>query len=211
MSESNHFVYKYVLDGEIIYIGKTDQALSKRLYLHGKPYDNIPMEYSKDLEDSKIYFCRLANATMSDVVESELIRRYQPRLNKKKMSEWSGLNFQEPNWQEYIPKEKTKLEDDNRDRLFEYLSSIESVKLFESERVEFKKTLKSFGCVGRCMGINTINKWLSNIAKVEYGVSSSREHHRGMNRDKTYWKIVSIKETSKENRNHHFWEVRALN
>lgn len=35
---------------------------------------------------------------MSDVVESELIRRYKPRYNKAKQSEWSGFDFPELKW-----------------------------------------------------------------------------------------------------------------
>lgn len=95
-----HFVYKYVFNGEIIYIGKNDSRLEQRINQHKheekfKPYCN-----------AKIYYIELANSTMSDVVESELIRRFKPKLNIAKMSEWSGLEFTEPEWKEFVPQSK---------------------------------------------------------------------------------------------------------
>lgn len=191
MGEPNHFVYKYVLDGEIIYIGKANEPLLKRLYFHGKPYDNIPIEYSSDLENSKIYFCRLFNETMSDVVESELIRRYKPCLNKMKKSEWSGLGFPEPNWIEYIPLRKNKKCDSLK--VYEYLKSIEDIKLFDNERAELKETLKKYGCKSRYMGINTLNKRLRDCG-FSFRISSRKEYSGGINRGKYYWIVNKVEE-----------------
>ena len=96
-----NYVYKYVFNDEIIYIGKCDKNLSKRLNQHGRNGDNIPKEAWEEINNSTIYYCTLANKTMSDVVESELIRKYKPKYNKAKTSEWSGLDFSEPNWELY--------------------------------------------------------------------------------------------------------------
>ena len=94
-----HFVYKYVLNDEIIYIGKCDSDLDIRLSQHGHNGDNIMPEGWDDINNSDIYFCRLANSVMSDVVESELIRRYRPKYNRAKMNtKWDGLEFAEPSW-----------------------------------------------------------------------------------------------------------------
>lgn len=93
-----HYVYKYVYNDEIIYIGKNDTDLYSRLKQHGKCGDNIPEEGWDEINNSNIFYCELPNSTMSDVVESELIRRYKPKWNKAKMSEWSGLDFVEPKW-----------------------------------------------------------------------------------------------------------------
>lgn len=106
-----HYCYKYVLNDEIIYIGKTDTELMQRLKAHGVKGDNISPKAWDDLDKADIYYIKLANAIMSDVVESELIRRYKPKYNSAKMSEWSGLPFVEPEWKhirEYpIKKSKT--------------------------------------------------------------------------------------------------------
>lgn len=102
-----HYVYKYVLDGEIIYIGKSDAKKPfSRLRQHGISGDNIPCEYHSLIKSADIFYCELPNAIMTDVVESELIRRYKPKLNKdsKATSEWGGLAFVEPEWVEYRKK-----------------------------------------------------------------------------------------------------------
>lgn len=96
-----HYVYKYVLDNEIIYIGKNDTNLCGRLSAHGKAGDNIPKEGWDDINKSTIYYVELANSIMSDVFESEMIRRYKPKYNKAKMSDWDGLPFEEPEWKLY--------------------------------------------------------------------------------------------------------------
>ena len=96
-----HYVYKYVFNGEIIYIGKCDSDLDQRLAQHGKPGDNIEKKYWDDINASDIYYCTLANATMSDVVESELINRHKPKCNTAKKSDWDGLELPEPKWKKY--------------------------------------------------------------------------------------------------------------
>ena len=99
-----HYVYKYVFNGEIIYIGKCDADLDQRLAQHGKQGDNIDKKYWDDINASDIYYCTLANATMSDVVESELINRHKPKYNTAKKSDWDGLKLPEPNWKKYYKK-----------------------------------------------------------------------------------------------------------
>lgn len=101
-----HYVYKYVLNDEIIYIGKCDSVLESRLNQHGKPGDNIDKKYWEDINTSDIYYCTLANATMSDVVESELINRHKPKCNTAKISDWDGLELPEPKWERYYKPEK---------------------------------------------------------------------------------------------------------
>lgn len=116
-----HYVYKYVYNNEIIYIGKNDTNLYSRLKQHGKCGDNIPEEGWDEINNSDIFYCELANATMSDVVESELIRRYKPKYNKAKMSEWSGVLFVEPEW-------KKAFEKNNEEALKEKDAEISSLK-----------------------------------------------------------------------------------
>ena len=96
-----HYVYKYVFNGEIIYIGKCDSDLDQRLRKHGKSGDNINKKYWDDINASDVYYCTLANATMSDVVESELINRYKPKCNTAKISNWDELELPEPKWKKY--------------------------------------------------------------------------------------------------------------
>lgn len=90
-----HYVYKYVYGEEIVYIGKCDSSLKVRISQHKGD------EKFKIYLDSEIFYIELANKTMTDVVESELIRRYKPKLNEAKMSDWSGLEFKEPEWKRF--------------------------------------------------------------------------------------------------------------
>lgn len=101
--DKGHYVYKYVLNNEVIYVGKTDTSLDSRIAQHGKSGDNIPSSAWKDINSSDVYYVTLNNSTMSDVVESELIRRYKPKYNVAKKSDWSGLPFPEPEWTKYEP------------------------------------------------------------------------------------------------------------
>lgn len=91
-----HYVYKYVKDGEIIYIGKSDTDLHSRIKAH------LYEEKFQPYLDADVYYCVLANATMSDVVESALINEYKPKLNVAKKSQWSGLDLPKLHWTKYI-------------------------------------------------------------------------------------------------------------
>ena len=104
-----HYVYKYVYNNEIIYIGKNDTDLYSRLNQHGKQGDNIPKEGWDEINNSDIFYCKLPNKVMSDVVESELIRRYKPKWNKSKKSEWDGIDFVEPMWERAFEKSKDEI------------------------------------------------------------------------------------------------------
>ena len=94
------FVYKYVLNDEIIYIGKTTN-LDARIRQHARPGDNIPPEAWPDLRRAIIYYYETPTEIMADVIESELIRRYLPKWNRAKKSEWAGLLFPELAFKEY--------------------------------------------------------------------------------------------------------------
>ena len=104
-----NYVYKYVKNNEIIYVGITKRMLNQRLSEHGTEYDNICEEGRKDIADADaIYYWRAANSIMADVVESELIRIHKPKWNVAKKSEWDGLPFPELEWHLWTPEFKEK-------------------------------------------------------------------------------------------------------
>lgn len=108
-----HFVYKYVLNKEIIYVGKSDVDVFKRINAHGKKGDNIPSEAWPEINKADVYFAECANNMMSDVIESALINKYHPKYNRAKQNLWAGLQFIEPPWILYQDKreiEKLKKE-----------------------------------------------------------------------------------------------------
>lgn len=104
-----HYVYKYVLDKEIIYIGKTDKPLATRLRCHGRKGDNIPEEYWNEINKADIYYAECYNEMMSDTLETALIDRYKPKCNVQKKSDVSGYSLIEPLWYYYHGKVNNKL------------------------------------------------------------------------------------------------------
>lgn len=130
-----HYVYKYVYDDKIIYIGKNDTDLHSRINQH-----KLEDKFKPYLKSSKIYYCKLANSIMSDVVESELIKRYKPKLNVAKMSNWTGLEFKEPKWMEYTYKQKTK---NKKEKYFIPTKTKEEIKKCRIMSIYCHKMLKS--------------------------------------------------------------------
>lgn len=121
---SGHYVYKYVCDGEIIYIGKTNASLPHRLSQHGKIGDNIPETAWNDLKRSTIYFARLHSRKACDIYEVELIRRYKPKYNKLCVDiQWDGLNMLELNWSEY--KTLVKFKEDVQELYNKYIKLLQ--------------------------------------------------------------------------------------
>lgn len=92
-----YYVYKYVYDGEIVYIGKNDTNLKNRIKQHEKE------EKFQPYLSSVIYFIELANKAESKAIETFLINKYKPSLNvaDKYESISDFLEFTEPEWKEY--------------------------------------------------------------------------------------------------------------
>lgn len=90
-------VYKYVLNGVVLYVGRT-QNLRRRLSQHCRKGDNVPKKAWGEMKKAAIFVCFVPNYIMADVIESEMIRRYEPKYNKAKTSAWCGLPFMEPEW-----------------------------------------------------------------------------------------------------------------
>ena len=99
--ETAHYVYKFVLDGTIIYIGKSNRKSFNRINQHGKPGDNIPECGWNEINKSDIYYSCLPNGKICDIFETELIRRYQPKYNARKTGDWNGLDGLNLNWTPY--------------------------------------------------------------------------------------------------------------
>ncbi len=91
-----HGLYKYICDGEIIYIGKSNSNVYGRISAHKneakfKPY------ISKGVQ---IYTCELPNSTETDILERALINQYKPVLNGTDNQEGfsSCITINEPSW-----------------------------------------------------------------------------------------------------------------
>ena len=93
-----HGLYKYVYNGQIIYIGKSNNSIKSRINGHKKEDKFQPF-----LDKSKIYVCMLPNSTETDLMEMALINHYKPILNVQfNHPSFSNLiHFQEPEWMIY--------------------------------------------------------------------------------------------------------------
>ena len=95
--KKEHGLYKYVYDGEIIYIGKSNSSIYQRINNHARESKFLPY-----IEKSQIYVCMLRNSTETDVCEKLLINKYRPILNVvDKHDLFSSLQFNEPGWISY--------------------------------------------------------------------------------------------------------------
>lgn len=92
-----HYVYKYISENEIIYVGKVDSDLKRRVEEHAKETKFLPY-----LENAEIYCMQLANATETTFMELYLINKYKPVLNATAKYEGiSNIHVQEPEWIPY--------------------------------------------------------------------------------------------------------------
>lgn len=89
-----YYVYKYVLLGEIIYVGITKDLASRIDNQHATKYDNITVDALDELKKSDVYYVKCESLKEADFVESELITKYQPKYNiRKKEDAFSGFSI----------------------------------------------------------------------------------------------------------------------
>ena len=97
-----HYVYKYVFDDEIVYIGKNDTDLHSRIYQHTLE------EKFQPIKEAQIYFVELQNSVESRVMEELLINKYKPILNVACKQNGMSISFEEPDWEKYVPPQKSQ-------------------------------------------------------------------------------------------------------
>lgn len=86
-----HGVYKYVYNGEVIYVGKTDaeNGFSNRIQGHKKENELF--------NKSDIYIYKCKDKTETDSLETILINAYKPMFNKMKLYDYK-IEPPELNW-----------------------------------------------------------------------------------------------------------------
>lgn len=169
-----HYVYKYVLDDEVIYVGRT-KNLDVRVYFHGKSGDNITSDGRDEINRADVYYSLVANELMADVIESELIRRYKPKYNKMKKSNWDGIDFVEPNWTRYVRPTEHKVPQVMRNKQAEYTkNNYTQIKLAmpNDEAMVFKEYCKNHKLKYAPFIRHLIQKEIESSKEDEYGVGS---------------------------------------
>ena len=103
-ASSRYGVYKFVLNEEIIYIGKADNGIASRINQHGKSGDNIAEEGWTEINASDIYFIVCPSDKVTEFIEYHLLKRYKPKWNDPRTyngSEWDAFPLEEPEWTKY--------------------------------------------------------------------------------------------------------------
>lgn len=90
-------VYKYVYNGEIIYVGKSDSSIDNRIKGHSHESKFEPF-----LKKCDIYYAWLPNPAFTTIFETFLINKYKPRLNSSmKYDKILPFDIIEPIWYKY--------------------------------------------------------------------------------------------------------------
>lgn len=101
--KSFYIVYKYVHDGNIIYIGKSENIV-QRINQHAKCKD-LDMKFGPYIDKVKVYVHECANKTEMDALEILLINKYKPVLNISfKTNDEVSFRIDDSflDWKEYI-------------------------------------------------------------------------------------------------------------
>lgn len=102
---ATNYIYKYVRNDEIIYIGKT-KNLQQRHKQHLQ-------EAGKFYETDELYYFLCPTSNIMDVYETALINKYHPVLNKADNDLTIDIIVKEPDW--YLYKEIYKKEKQPKD------------------------------------------------------------------------------------------------
>lgn len=90
------WIYKYVYQGNIVYIGKSDSSLEARIKAHEKEDKFQPYL------DSEIWYFETINPNETSVFEKCLIDKYKPIINVvDKYEENIRVQIEEPVWNKY--------------------------------------------------------------------------------------------------------------
>ena len=91
---SEYMVYKYVHDDEIIYVGKTNSNIISRI-----DYHSAEGKFQPYLENCQIFYGECKNPAHTAILETYLINKYKPILNKSmKYDDNLGIKIEEPTW-----------------------------------------------------------------------------------------------------------------
>lgn len=123
---ATNYIYKYVRNNEIIYIGKT-KNLQQRHRQH--------LQEDKFLNNDKLYYFICETSNIMDLYETALINKYHPILNIADNYTTLNIEITEPDWLLYnnlivIPNQQVK---GNKETIFE---PIEYKNIFNASKKE---------------------------------------------------------------------------
>lgn len=96
----HYFVYKYVCEGNVIYVGKTDD-IHRRVVEHASG-QGLEEKFLPYLERCDIYFHECGNEVEMSALERLLINQHKPILNVVDVQPGSSTVLLEMEWQYYV-------------------------------------------------------------------------------------------------------------
>lgn len=95
-----YFVYKYVCEGDVIYVGKTDD-IHRRVVEHSSG-QGIEEKFLPYLDRSDIYFHECGNEVEMSALERLLINQHKPVLNVVDVQPGNSTVILDMEWQYYV-------------------------------------------------------------------------------------------------------------
>lgn len=161
-------VYKYVCNGEIIYVGKSDRSIDTRISDHSHESKFKPF-----LNKCEIYYAWLPNPAFTTIFETFLINKYKPCLNyAMKYDETVPFDISEPYWRLYSKASGCIYNNGDENKYMDFYSS--PVEIIKSKYIKRKKELEEISKLRNDLSLNDeegeIKQKLYDIA---YGESDS--------------------------------------
>lgn len=163
-------IYKYVWHNNVIYVGKSQTDIEKRIQAHSRED-----KFQKYLADADVYYCLLPNESTTSIYELYYINKYKPILNvsEKYDSDIVGIQVDEAAWELYSPSKywcnKNKLKP-------------ESVLKYHKSKIEWLKSMKD-----KCQDIQTIFSELhSTVTQSWIEASNFRDFARRRKDDNSF-------------------------
>ena len=157
--EKGHYVYKYIYNNSIVYIGRTidmdRRVKDHKSELHFQKFcKNNNIKYS----DFNIEYITLSNSNEENIVERVLIDKYTPELNTTYInSPLNNIQFNlNSEWKKYHPESKHKKENKK------YKKSLEQQDVYIKSSIGLKK-FKTY--ISEYNALYTGIKWIESLDK----------------------------------------------
>lgn len=145
---SIYYIYKYVRNNNIIYIGQTNNLHYRhQQHLHEEPFQDT----------DQLYYFTCTSGHVTDLYEIALINKYHPPLNKKHNYDDLIIDVQEPSWIKYINDKNYNINqgESHPKALLTNIEVEQIIKLLEKGELTNKEIAKRFNVTQSC--INSIN------------------------------------------------------
>lgn len=138
-----YFVYKYLYDGDVIYVGKTDD-LHRRVMEHASG-QGLEEKFLPYLDKCDIYFHECGNEVEMSALERLLINQYKPRLNVVDVQDGVNTVRIEVEWLYYISLPDGNLDIIEREMMLcqrNILSNETRMKTYYKEQMELQDKMQ---------------------------------------------------------------------